>query len=457
MISIRNLSIKNKLIWIQVLTSVLVLGLCFFAFVATDIRGYKHRKVNSMISIAQTIGNSSISSIQFLDDDAAIKILSNLQQIEPDVINASILDKNGKTFADYIKPGNPDYIFKPPYTDKYYHFDDDFLYIYKSIVRDNEFYGTVCLQIKLSELVQIKKQMLAITMILLITGIGLSFLIAYINQRYISKPLLSLVNVMKGIRESGNYHTSVTVTGKDEIATLSAEFNNLMQQIINSNQRKDEFIGIASHELKTPLTVIKGFLELLDESESEQPKKMFVEKALAGTQKLHDLVLDLLDVSKIQAGQLQLSFTEFNIDELIDECINNIQMSTRHHIIRQGERPDQLISADRNRIEQVIVNLLSNAIKYSHDETGIIVNTKKADKKITVSVQDFGVGIPESEHEKIFERFYRTPGKNIGVSGFGLGLYICAQIIRRHHGKIWVESSGDDNGSTFYFELPLNT
>ena len=456
MISIRNLSIKNKLIWMQVFTCILVLGLCFVAFVYTDIRGYKHRKLNSTISIAQVIGSNSVSAIQFLDNDAAIKILSNLQQIEPDVINASILDKNGKIFADYIKPHYADYLFQPPYTDNYYRFDDDnYLYVYKSITKDNEFFGTVCLQVKLTELAEIKKQMFRIAAVLLIIGIAASFLIAFANQRSISKPILSLINAMEKIRKSGNYHTRVQVFGKDEIAVLSAEFNNLMREIIISHQKKDEFIGIASHELKTPLTVIKGFLELLDEAETEQPKKLFIEKARSGTQKLHDLILDLLDVSKIDAGQLQLVFKRFDIDELINECIASIQMSTvKHTIINESRATGHIVYADRHRIEQVLVNLLSNAVKYSHDNGNIYVRTKKSGNKITISVEDFGVGIPASEHQKIFDRFYRTPGRNIGVSGFGLGLYICSQIVLRHKGNIWVESV-EEKGSTFYFELPV--
>jgi signal transduction histidine kinase len=453
MLNLRNISIKNKLVLMQVVTSVLVLGLCFAAFVITDIEGYKERKVNSTFSIAQVIGSNSISAIQFMDDDAARKMLADLQKIEPDVTNASILDKRGQVFAQYTKPHNAYYRF--PLRHDTYEFADGYLYVYKTIVRDKETFGTVCLQIELSQLEEIKSQRFFIAAVLLVIGIGLAFLLAVLNQHYISQPLLYLVKVMRKIRENNDYTRHVEVIGKDEISSLSLEFNNLMDEVVKSHRKKDEFIGIASHELKTPLTSVKLYLELLEKMENEHPNKAFVQKARDGVNKLQNLIVDLLDVSKIQSGQLQLDIKEFNIDELVDECINGARMNTPiHNISRKGESSNQVISADRHRLEQVIVNILSNAIKYSPDGNDIIVQTKSDGSEVTVSIQDFGMGIQQSEHEKIFDRFYRAQGKSFGISGFGLGLYICSQIIKRHKGKIWVESD-EGEGSTFYFKLPV--
>jgi signal transduction histidine kinase len=454
MLSIRNLSIKNKMIWMQVITSILVLGLCFIAFVVTDIRGYKDRKISSTISIAQVIGVNSVSAIQFLDNEAAERILANLQQVEPDVVTASIFDKKGYLFADYTKKGNPVYNFSPPFTDQD-RFDNGFLYVYKNIFKNNEFFGTVCLQVRLAELDRIKTQKLQIAILLLIIGITLAFIIAIINQRYISNPLLTLIKIIDSIRESGDFDRHVPVTGKDEITKLSLEFNNLMDEIKLSHEKKDEFIGIASHELKTPLTIIKGFLEMLDDAELDDQNKFFVDRAMNSTNKLQSLVFDLLDVSRIQSGQLQLNMQEFDLNVLIDECINNAQINAeKHPILKKYEHTSEIVCADRNRLEQVIINLLSNAIKYSGEGESILVQTKSDGSTVMVSVQDFGIGLSDSEHERIFDRFYRSSKTNIGTAGFGLGLYICAQIIKQHNGKIWVDSL-EGKGSTFYFELPV--
>jgi signal transduction histidine kinase len=455
MLSIRNISIRNKLIWMQVITSVLVLGLCFAAFVITDIKGYKEREVNHAVSIAQVIGVNTIPAIQFLDNDAANKTLAELQRVQEDIVNATILDKNGNVFATYTKQGDAPGKFYPPFMDRYI-FKDNFLYVYKTISKNNELFGMVCLRLELSELQQIKDQSFQMGGVLLLIGIMLAFLLAIINQQYISKPLLSLVNAMKEVRENENYSMQVPIEGKDEIAKLSLEFNSLMEQVILSHQKKDEFIGIASHELKTPLTSAKGFLELLNNNNQLDPQtKLFVQKALNSTNKLQDLIYDLLDVSKIQAGQLQLNIKEFDIDKLIGECIHEVQIGTAvHNIIKEGGMVNSVIFADRNRIEQVILNLLSNAVKYSPKGGRIIVHAKRTESKIIVSVKDFGIGMPMSELEKIFDRFYRSKQKESGAAGFGLGLYICAQIIKRHNGKIWVESEAG-NGSIFYFELPI--
>jgi signal transduction histidine kinase len=452
MLGIRDISIKNKLVLMQVFTSVMVLGLCFAAFVITDVKGYKERKVTSTISIAQVIGSNSISALQFYDNETATKNLVDLQKVEHDVINAAILDKEGKIFANYTKAGNEQYNF-PPLPRDSYEFSQGFLFVFKTIRNEKEVMGTVCLQVELSQLEEIKNQKFKIAATLLIIGVGLAFLIAIINQQYISKPLLYLVKIMRTIRESGNYNQHVNVKGKDEIGTLSFEFNNLMDEVVRSHQKKDEFIGIASHELKTPLTSVKLYLEMLNKNEQEETKKSFIQKARGGVNKLQSLILDLLDVSKIESGQLQLEMKEFNIDELIDECILDAQNTSRHTITREGKPANLLIFADRDRLEQVIINLISNGIKYSSEGNNIIVQTKSTSSDLTVSIRDFGIGIPESEHKKIFERFYRAKDNNTVISGFGLGLYICAQIIKRHNGKIWVESKGD--GSTFYFKLPL--
>lgn len=159
-------------------------------------------------------------------------------------------------------------------------------------------------------------------------------------------------------------------------------------------------------------------------------------------------------MSKIQSGQLHLDINEFDVDTLIDETIAAFQIvSGDHIIIRKGEKINQVIAADRQRIEQVLVNLLSNATKYSPNETEVIVNTEKKNGEVIITVRDFGMGIPEEEQNKVFERFYRTKNNSILVSGFGLGLYICKDIIKRHNGKIWIES--EDIGTAFSFSLPL--
>jgi signal transduction histidine kinase len=188
--------------------------------------------------------------------------------------------------------------------------------------------------------------------------------------------------------------------------------------------------------------------------EQEQPKKQFVQKTLGNINKLERLVKDLLDVSKIQSGQLQLEMKEFDMDELLNETMNASQMvSETHKIIRKGALLNEMVYGDRQRIEQVLLNLLSNAIKYSPGENTVIVETEKTEKELIIKIRDYGIGVAPEEQTNIFERFYRSNTVAVHISGFGLGLYICRDIINRHYGRIWVESNG--KGSVFNFSLPL--
>jgi len=212
-------------------------------------------------------------------------------------------------------------------------------------------------------------------------------------------------------------------------------------------------LGIVSHELKTPLTSIKGYLELLSEIENEEPNRQLVIRGLDSVKKLEKLINDLLDVSKIQSGQLELDLSEFNIDQLIDETIEATKMIfPSHQIIRENYLGNEIVLADRHRIEQVIANLLSNAIKYSPGERKVIVSGTKTDSEIIIKIKDFGIGVPGEEQSNIFERFYRSRNVSMTIVGFGLGLYICRDIVHRHHGKIWMET--EEKGSAFYFSLP---
>ena len=441
----------------QVFTSVLVLSLCFAAFVYSHIKDYKSRKADSMSSIAQVIGANSISAIDFQDNDAVEKTLIDLQKISPEIINATILDTNNHVFESYTKPGMDSFDFSKGAAKKNITFyQSGYLFVYNTIFDNNEKVGTVCFRVELNELAKIKNTQYSISIIILIVGCGLAFLIGLIVQSYISKPLLSLVHIMKEVSKTGEYKRKVSPVGKDEISTLSLVFNDLMSQILESQKRKDEFIGIASHELKTPLTSIKAYLQVIDSIENVQPQKQYVQKALENVNKLQQLIYDLLDVSKIQSGQLHLNVTSFDMDKLIDETIASFQMvSTGHKIIRAGGSLNQVISADRRRIEQVLMNLLSNAIKYSPGKDKVVVHTEKNSGQLVIQVEDFGIGIEKDEYDKIFERFYRTKNNSILISGFGLGLYICRDIMKRHDGKIWVES--DAGHTSFYFSLPATS
>jgi signal transduction histidine kinase len=438
----------------QVFTSVLVLSIVFAVFLYTDINSYKKRKTENMISLAQVIGTNSISAIQFQDSEAATEMLAELHNVAPEIIHAGITNMHKEIFASYSKSGADTFEIPEILKGNTHAYTDNQLFVSNPIIANNEVIGKVYLEVELSELQKITHYNLELAAVLLLVALVFSFLIAILIQSYISKRLLRLVNTMKNVSKTGEYEKELKDDGKDEIATLIKVFNNLMQQIKLNIQRKDEFIGIASHELKTPLTSIKGYIDMLSLMEDTQPKKQYIQKAHDNVNKLERLVKDLLDVSKIQSGQLQLEMQKFDLGALMDETIAAVQMTTGTHTIKMKHHAENLIvCADRQKIEQVLVNLLSNAIKYSHGEKEVIVDFATTEKEVTIKVRDFGTGVEEDELPKIFDRFYRAKNTSIHISGFGLGLYICRDIINRHYGKIWVEKA--DKGSVFNFSLPL--
>jgi len=222
-------------------------------------------------------------------------------------------------------------------------------------------------------------------------------------------------------------------------------------------EKKDEFIGIASHELKTPLTSLKGYLHLIADYKKETlpaAVKLFVGKATDAVNKLQYLVNDLLDVSKINAGRLEYRMSVIDLSELIRICIDNANHIYPKYEIKNEGKAKILVNGNMERLEQVVMNLVNNAVKYSKENKQIIISTTTIGDIVRVSVTDFGIGLSQSQQNKIFERFYRVEDKKFLSSGLGMGLYICTEIVKAHNGTIGVNSELG-KGATFYFELPL--
>ncbi len=246
---------------------------------------------------------------------------------------------------------------------------------------------------------------------------------------------------------------------KHDLREFNAQKDKIQKETEELIHRRDEFFSIASHELKTPVTSLKAYTQLMLMDSFATPdvhRKKMLQKMDHQINKLTALITDLLDTSKVQNGQLIYNKQPFILKQLVMEIIEEVRQSTTQHEIIFNSETEAHIFADRDRIGQVLSNLLLNAIKYAPLSEKIIINLLERDEKIICSVHDFGNGIHEDEHEKIFDRFYRISGNNLHTyPGLGLGLYISKEIIEKHNGKMWLESE-KGKGSIFYFELPLN-
>ena len=222
-------------------------------------------------------------------------------------------------------------------------------------------------------------------------------------------------------------------------------------------ERKDEFIGVASHELKTPLTSLKGYLQLIllhKKEDLPETVKQYINKAVIALGKLQFLVDDLLDMSKIKAGRLSYNLDTINLKDVVASCVENAIHMNPAYTFEMENTDDLTIKGNAERVEQVLMNLINNAVKYSNGSRRVIIKSSKYNDCARVSVTDFGIGLSEEQRYKVFERFYRVEDKKNMASGLGMGLYISSEIINTHNGKIGVESKLGE-GSTFYFDLPL--
>ena len=223
-------------------------------------------------------------------------------------------------------------------------------------------------------------------------------------------------------------------------------------------RQKDNFLGIASHELKTPVTSLKAYaqvMEMMFTRANDSKNAGLVAKMDKQLNRLNSLIGDLLDVTKINTGKLQFSLSKFDFLEMVEEVIEDMQRTTARHFIRKQLHFTGTLLGDRDRISQVVVNLLSNAIKYSPEANEIIVYTEAVGNEIHLCVQDFGIGISRDKQDKVFEQFYRVSGDTEHTfPGLGLGLFISSEIVKRMGGKIWVNSV-EGKGSLFCIAMPL--
>jgi len=229
-----------------------------------------------------------------------------------------------------------------------------------------------------------------------------------------------------------------------------------IHELKNLQQQKDDFISIASHELKTPVTSLKVSLQLLDRNK-DYATAPIVPKLIGQANKSLDrvsvLIEDLLNVSKLNQGQLHLNKTHFNINDVINDCCQHVRMEGAYSIVTDGDRELEAYG-DADRIEQVVHNFVNNAIKYAPESKEIHIRIEKESEMAKVSVSDTGPGIPPEKVPHLFDRYYRADSHGVQFSGLGLGLYISSEIIKRHDGQIGVDTE-IGRGSTFWFTIPL--
>lgn len=233
-----------------------------------------------------------------------------------------------------------------------------------------------------------------------------------------------------------------------------------IQKLKEEEQRKQDFLKLVSHELKTPVTSIKGYVQLLQsmlEKSEDNITKPYLKRIENQVERLIRLISEMLDLSRIEQNELKLNMERFSLNEHVENIIEDISYIEKNVQIKLEHQFECEVLADKDRIGQVIINFVNNALKYSPEYKKVQVKIfKDSEDNVGVSVKDFGIGIEKNELNKIFHRFYRVSARNEKTyAGFGIGLYLSSEIIDRHNGKIFVDSEPGE-GSEFTLVIPLN-
>nr|MBA2562753.1 PAS domain-containing protein [Chitinophagaceae bacterium] len=283
-----------------------------------------------------------------------------------------------------------------------------------------------------------------------------------IEHRFLRSDGIYYWHLSRGLPQKDNEGKIIswigTHTDIHEQKIFAEELEKQVEDKIKLERQKNDFISMASHELKTPVTSIKAYTQVLQhkfKNEGNTAAEALLSKMDRQINKLTSLINDLLDATKVTAGQLKFNEELFDFNALATEIVGEMQLTSQRHTINCNLDASEIIFGDRNRIGQVITNMLSNAIKYSPNANNIIVSTAHENNNLKFCVQDFGIGIPKENQPNVFDLFYRVSGFiQDTFAGLGVGLFIASEIIKRHKGNMSVEST-EGKGSTFCFTLPV--
>ena len=503
-----RLSIKKKLIGIQFVTAFFVLVLASAAFVANDLRSFRRSLVSSLSSTAQLVGESSASSLIFSDEETAAEILATLH-LEPHVLNACTYDDDGAVFATYARPGFEGFVCPPAHDDEHA-FGVDHLTIFRGVAAKDNRVGTIYLRADLGRLRERVYEYVKVAAVVLIAGLLLSLSLALMLQRGISRPVLNLVAATRGVSQTGDYERRVPREGEDELGELCDGFNEMLGEIqqrdhslreardalevrvmertrelaaanaelhevntelveardraLEASRVKSQFLANMSHELRTPLNAIIGYSEMLQEEAEDEGLDAFVpdlQRVHGAGRHLLTLISDILDLSKIEAGRMDLYLEDFSVRALVDDVVSTVQpLVEKHSSTLEVEVHEEvgIMHADQTRVRQNLINLLSNAAKFTDaDRIWLRIRSRTGDEGdwLEFEVEDRGIGMNADQVGRIFDAFTQADlSTTRKYGGTGLGLAITRRFCELMGGTISVASE-EGKGSTFTMLLPV--
>lgn len=480
MIGFKNISIRRRLIIIQVATAFIAVLICCAIFVFNNIKLFRNTSIANKSTIAEIVGVNAAPTLEFADHDAAREMLQKLKS-NPSILNAVILDKDGKEFARYDKAGEKMFDFPAPGDRQNYEgkgWTRTFLVSYT--IADKEPLGNVMLRTELTGFSDIILEYIGIAFLILLASLVVALVISSLLQRTITNRLLSLVNITQEVTETGNYSMRVPKEENDEIGMLSGAFNEMLNQIEKTKKDLDEtnmaleerviartgqlesankelesFSYSVSHDLRAPVRAISGFTRIVKEdygASIDEEGNRLLDTIIRNAKKMGQLIDDLLAFSHL--GRQDLIKRPTSMMDMVNSVCEDLKVNNYlggSVDIRIHDLPS--VYCDSVTFKQVWTNLISNAVKYSKLKEKPVVEIGAEDKghEIIYYVRDNGDGFDMKYVNKLFGVFQRlhTDGK---FEGTGVGLAIVHRIITKHNGRVWAEGKVGE-GATFYFAL----
>ncbi|MEW5851982.1 MAG: ATP-binding protein [Myxococcota bacterium] len=467
-----TLSIRGKLTATVLLSTLLPVATGLSGLALQEMRELEQDLVASNVLTATTIGHYSAAELAFRDRVAAGRTLEALRRLEY-VESAALYDADGALFTSFQRSaaaGIPARLTPPPPSTRVSRVDAHLMDVAHPVQHDGVGYGSILLRISTASLERRVRTYLLTLGLAALAIVMLSVLLALVLGRWITRPILGLAAVARQVTERADYSVRAAKRSEDEVGALCDAFNAMLaelgarqQKAQQAVQARDEFLSIASHELKTPLTSLVLQIQSLRRMAQrfgslDQAPPDVVAASLEGVdrqlKRLDGLVGNLLDVARITAGRLGLSLEDVDLASLTRDVVERFAQQAAQAGCSLVVGADTPVRGrwDRIRVEQVITNLLSNAVKYGAGGP-VEVSVAEVGGQARLAVRDHGMGISPEDVPRIFERFERAvPARHYG--GLGLGLFITRQIVTAHGGTISVTSQ-PGQGSTFTVDLPL--